>query len=258
MPKRAPMSSLGKGSLHLRRARTTLAEIFGVETEERPTTPALRETITKTAEIHYRHKKQSGGAGQFADVKLTVKPAPRGAGFSFSETIHGGSVPKNYIPAVENGAKEATDRGPLGFPVVDVSVNLHDGQHHNVDSSDMAFKIAGRGGVRQALEEAGAVLLEPIYEVLFEVPSVFTGSLSPLISSRRGQVLGFDRIAGAEGWDELRAQLPGGSLDDLIADLRSITQGVGRYTASFDHYQELYGRDAEVMIESRAKALEAA
>ncbi|MEM7060770.1 MAG: elongation factor G [Pseudomonadota bacterium] len=248
----------GQGSLHLRRARTTLAEVFGVETEERPTTPALRETITKTADVHYRHKKQSGGAGQFADVKLTVKPAPRGEGFSFTESIHGGSVPKNYIPAVENGAKEATDRGPLGFPVVDITVNLHDGQHHNVDSSDMAFKIAGRGGVRQALQEASAVLLEPMFEVVFEVPSVFTGSLSPLVSSRRGQVLGFDRMAEAEGWDELRAQLPGGSLDDLIADLRSITQGVGRYSAIFDHYQELYGRDAEVMIETRAKALEAA
>lgn len=248
----------GQGTLHLRRARTTLAEVFGVETEERPTTPALRETITKTVDVHYRHKKQSGGAGQFADVKLVVKPAPRGEGFSFSETIHGGSVPKNYIPAVETGAKEAMDRGPLGFPVVDVAVTLHDGQHHNVDSSDMAFKIAGRGGVRQALEEAGAVLLEPVYEVLFEVPSVFTGSLSPLVSSRRGQVLGFDRIIEAVGWDELRAQLPGGSLGDLIADLRSVSQGVGRYTATFDHYQELYGKDAEVMIESRAKALEAA
>ncbi len=248
----------GQGALHLRRARDTLAEIYGVETEERVVTPALRETITKKIEVHYRHKKQSGGAGQFADVKMTVGPQARGTGFSFSESIHGGSVPRNYIPAVESGAKEATDRGPLGFPVVDIAVDLEDGQYHSVDSSDMAFKIAGRGGVRQALDEAGSVLLEPIHQVRFLVPSIFTGGLNPMVSSRRGQVLGFDRVDGAEGWDEFRALMPGGTLDDLIAELRSITQGVGRFESKFDHYQELYGRDADQMIESRAKALEVA
>jgi len=248
----------GQGTLHLRHARAMLAGAFGVETEERALTPALRETITKKVDVHYRHKKQSGGAGQFADVKLIVGPVKRGEGFQFSQSIHGGSVPRNYFPAVEHGAKDATDRGPLGFPVVDVSVDLHDGQYHNVDSSDMAFRIAGRGGVRQALEEAGAVLLEPIYAVRFTVPSVFTGGLNPMISSRRGQVMGFDRLEDAEGWDEFRALLPGGALEDLIADLRSISQGVGRFEAEFDHYQELYGRDADLMIESRAKALELA
>lgn len=245
----------GQGALQLRRAREHIAEAFGVETVERPITPALRETITKPVDVHYRHKKQTGGAGQFADVKIKVAPLARGEGFQFEQTIHGGSVPRNYIPAVEAGAREATDRGPLGFPVVDIAVNLYDGQHHSVDSSDMAFKIAGRGAVRQALEEAGAVLLEPIYEVRFMVPSVFTGSLNPMVSSLRGQVLGFDRVADAEGWDEFRALLPGTALDDLIADLRSITQGVGRYEAAFHHYQELYGRDAETMIQSRARAL---
>ena len=248
----------GQGALHLRRARETIAEAFGVETVERPLTPPLRETISKSVDVHYRHKKQSGGAGQFADVKIKVGPVARGEGFQFDQTIHGGSVPRNYIPAVETGAREATDRGPLGFPVVDIAVTLHDGQYHSVDSSDMAFRIAARGGVRQALEEAGAVLLEPIYEVRFFVPSVFTGALNPMVSSRRGQVQGFDRVADAEGWDEFRALLPGTALDDLIADLRSITQGVGRYEAAFHHYQELYGRDAETMIQSRAKALESA
>jgi elongation factor G len=248
----------GQGALHLRRARETIAEAFGVETVEKPLTPPLRETISKSVDVHYRHKKQSGGAGQFADVKLKVGPVARGEGFQFEQTIHGGSVPRNYIPAVETGAREATDRGPLGFPVVDIAVNLYDGQYHSVDSSDMAFRIAARGGVRQALEEAGAVLLEPIYEVRFFVPSVFTGALNPMVSSRRGQVQGFDRVADAEGWDEFRALLPGTALDDLIADLRSITQGVGRYVAAFHHYQELYGRDAEMMIQSRARALESA
>ncbi len=189
----------GQGALHLRRARETLAEAFGVETSERPLTPPLRETITKPADVHYRHKKQTGGAGQFADVKLKVAPLPRGEGFQFDQAIHGGSVPKNYIPAVEAGARDATDRGPLGFPVVDVAVTLYDGQYHSVDSSDMAFRIAARGGVRQALDEAGAVLLEPIYEVRFLVPSIFTGALNPLVSSRRGQVLGFDRLSRRRG-----------------------------------------------------------
>jgi elongation factor G len=188
-------------------------------------------------------------------VKLTVEPTPRGAGFVFDQTIHGGSVPRNYIPAVEAGARDATERGPLGFPVVDVHVTLTDGQYHAVDSSDMAFRIAGRGGVKEALEKAAPVLLEPIYEVRFHIPSIYTGSLNPLVSSRRGQVLGFDRDGDAEGWDIFRAQLPGTALEGLINDLRSITQGVGRYEAQFDHYQELYGKDAERLIEKRAEML---
>jgi len=246
----------GQGAQHLRHAREVLADTFGVPTLERPVTPALRETIARQVDVHYRHKKQSGGAGQFADVKMTVAPMTRGEGFTFVETIHGGSVPKNYIPAVEAGAREATDRGPLGFPIIDISVTLTDGQHHSVDSSDMAFKIAGRGGVRQALEEAGAVLLEPVYEVQFDIPSVFTGALNPLISSRRGQVLGFDRAEDGEGWDVLRARMPGATLVDIIGDLRSITQGVGRFGATFDHYRELHGRDADQLISARARALE--
>jgi len=246
----------GQGTLHLRDARQHLAETFGVAVAERPVTPDLCETISKPVDVHYRHKKQSGGAGQFADVKMTVAPLPRGEGFRFEQRIHGGSVPKNYIPAVEAGATEATGSGPLGFRVVDIEVTLTDGQHHNVDSSDMAFRIAGRGAVRDALGQAGPVLLEPIYAVSLAVPSIFTGAINPLIGARRGQVLGFDRLADAEGWDEVRALLPGGALDTLAADLRSATQGVGRFEARFDHYQELYGKEAEHAIASRAKVLE--
>jgi elongation factor G len=245
----------GQGVLHLRRARETLVGDFGVETAEAALAPPLRETITRKIDIHFRHRKQSGGSGQFADLKLTVAPSPRGDGFTFDQTIHGGSVPRNYFPAVEHGARDATERGPLGFPVVDIHVTLTDGQHHAVDSSDMAFRIAGRGGVREALEGAAPVLLEPVYDVKFSVPSVYTGSLNPLVSSRRGQVLGFDREADCEGWDLFRAQLPGTALDGLIADLRSITQGVGRYEAEFSHYHEVYGKDAEKMIEHRAEML---
>ncbi|MCY3875871.1 MAG: elongation factor G [Rhodobacteraceae bacterium] len=242
-----------QGSQHLRRIQQTLSDVFGVETDAGPFVAHYRETITQTFDIHFRHKKQSGGAGQFADVKLTVGPAKRGDGFAFSETIHGGSVPRNYIPAVQLGAEEAMARGPLGFPVIDVLVNLYDGQHHSVDSSDMAFRIAGRGGVSEGLSKAQPVLLEPIFEVRFRAPSVFTGALNPMISSMRGQILGFDREADAEGWDVVRALMPGTSLEGLINNLRSATQGVGRYEADFAHFQELYGREADEIVERRAE-----
>ena len=241
-----------QGAQHLKRTCNILESIFGVATVDGPVTGGYRETITRTTDIHFRHKKQSGGAGQFADVQLTVKPSPRGSGFSFTDTIHGGSVPKNYIPAVRHGAEEALARGPLGFPVVDVSVNLFDGKQHSVDSSDMAFRIAGRGGTVQALGEAQPVLLEPIYLVRFQAPSVFTGALNPMISSLRGQILGFDRDSETEGWDEVRAMMPGDALASLINDLRSVTQGLGRFDAEFSVYQELYGRTADDVIAQRA------
>ncbi|MDE0111498.1 MAG: elongation factor G, partial [Albidovulum sp.] len=132
-----------QGNQHLRRIQRKLEETFDIGTEAEPVIASYRETISANADVHFRHKKQSGGAGQFADVRLTVAPAPRGEGFSFTESIHGGAVPRNYIPAVRNGSEEAMVRGPLGFPVIDVKVNLYDGQHHSVDSSDMAFRIAG-------------------------------------------------------------------------------------------------------------------
>lgn len=242
-----------QGAQHLRRVQTTLVDVFGVETDTGPFVAHYRETVTQKADIHFRHKKQSGGAGQFADVKLTVGPAVRGDGFDFSESIHGGSVPRNYIPAVKTGAEEAMSRGPLGFPVIDVLVNLYDGQHHSVDSSDMAFRIAGRGGVAEGLSKAHPVLLEPIFEISFRAPSVFTGALNPMISSMRGQILGFDREADAEGWDVVRALMPGAALENLINNLRSATQGVGRYDAEFAHFQELYGREADEIVARRAE-----
>ena len=241
------------GAQHLRRVQRELVELFGVETEESPAPASYRETITRKADVHFRHKKQSGGAGQFADVKLTVEPAPRGDGFEFTESIHGGAVPRNYIPAVNHGAEDAMAKGPLGFPVIDVHVNLHDGLHHSVDSSDLAFRIAGRGAVTKGLAEAQPVLLEPIYEVRFQAPSVFTGALNPMISSQRGQILGFDRDDSAEGWDEVRALMPGAALEELINHLRSATQGVGRYSAEFANYQELYGREADEIVALRAR-----
>ncbi|MGI9405416.1 MAG: elongation factor G [Hyphomicrobiaceae bacterium] len=242
-----------QGVQHLRQTRESLQDVFGVETVEDIPPTAFRETISKPIDQHYRHKKQSGGSGQYADIKIHVKPTERGEGISFEETIHGGSVPRNYIPAVENGVREACQHGPIGCPVVDIHVTLHDGQHHAVDSSDMAFRIAGRMGLHEAIKEVGSVLLEPFYEVKFHIPQMFSGTLSPLVSQRRGQILGYDQDETAPGWDTYRALLPGAALDDLIADLRAATQGVGRFEAKFDHYQEMYGREAETAIDTLSK-----
>jgi elongation factor G len=240
-----------QGPLHLRRTLATLAEEFGVKARDAAPAGVWRETVARPASVHHRHRKQTGGAGQFADVKLTVAPNPRGAGFAFDETVKGGAVPRNYIPAVEAGAREATAAGPLGFPVIDVAVTLTDGQHHAVDSSDFAFRAAGRAAVAEALAEAAPVLLQPVHEVEIHAPSVHAGALTGLVSAAKGRILGFDRDPQARGWDLFRAQLPGPALDELAAALRAATQGLGWFEARFDHYEEVYGREAERVVAGR-------
>ena len=242
-----------QGPLHLRILRQRLKDAFGMEVEEVAPHPAYRETISKTQDTAYRHKKQTGGAGQFADVKLTVAPGARGAGFAFAEVVKGGAVPRNYIPAVETGARDAMERGPLGFPVVDVSVTLTDGQAHSVDSSDMAFRIAGRQGTREALKAAGPVLLQPIFRIAIHAPQVFTGSLGPIVSSHAGQVLGFDADRDAKGWEIFGAVVPGSALSSIANDVRAATQGVGYFSAEFDHYEELHGKAADRIVQERAR-----
>ncbi len=241
-----------QGPLHLRLVKARLKEIFGMEVEELDPSPAYRETISKSHDVAYRHKKQTGGAGQFADVKLTVAPAPRGAGFAFSDTVKGGAVPKNYIPAVEAGARDAMEKGPLGFPVVDVAVTLTDGQAHAVDSSDMAFRIAGRRGVGEAMEAAGPVLLQPIFKATIHAPAVFTGAFGPIISALRGQVLGFEADLQGRGWEVFEALLPAAALPGLANDVRAATQGVGYFDAAFDHYEEVHGKAADRIVGTHA------
>ena len=242
-----------QGPLHLRVLRQRLKDAFGVEVEEVAPSPAYRETISKNQDTAYRHKKQTGGAGQFADVKLTVAPGDRGAGFVFAEVVKGGAVPRNYIPAVETGARDAMERGPLGFPVVDVTVTLTDGQSHSVDSSDMAFRIAGRQGTREALKAAGPVLLQPVFRIAIHAPAMFTGSLGPIVAAHSGQVLGFDADPGAKGWERYEALVPGGALGGLANDVRAATQGVGWFEQAFDHYEELHGKAADRIVQERAK-----
>jgi elongation factor G len=240
-----------QGPLQLRVLREKLEDVFGITVNDDPTQTMYRETITKRIDEHYRHRKQTGGSGQFADVKLIVEPNVREAGFVFSESIKGAAVPSNYIPAVETGAREAMNQGPLGFPVIDINVSLVDGQHHSVDSSDFAFRAAGRMGVREALAKAGPVLLQPIHRLEIHIPSIYSGALVSAISSLHGQVLGFDRDPKSKGWDLFQALLPAPVLDGLVNALRSATQGLGFYTSEFDHYEELYGREADRILESQ-------
>lgn len=241
----------GQGEMHIRDVTERLEKEYELKVGTGPVEASWRETITRPVDIHARHKKQTGGAGQFADVKVRVAPTERGSGFRFGNEISGGVVPRQYVPAVEAGLKEALMRGPLGFPVVDVEATLHDGQHHSVDSSEMAFKVAGRMAMTDALAEGKAVLLEPVHKVSFETPSAFSSKLNAVISARRGQILGFDALEGVPGWDEVQAMLPEAALGDIILEVRALTQGVARFRHAFDHYQELRGRDADAVIESR-------
>ncbi|SDF27649.1 elongation factor G [Thalassobaculum litoreum] len=244
----------GQGDTHLRVTVERLKSRFKLDVSLSEPAVAYRESIRNPVDEHARHKKQSGGHGQFADIRISVEPTSRGSGFAFAEKVVGGSVPKNYIPAVEEGCREGCKRGPLGFPVVDVKVTLTDGQHHSVDSSDMAFKIAARSGLQDALAKAGPVLLEPIHQVTIAVPSEATSKVHGILSSRRGQILGFDAKDGWPGWDAVTAYLPEAEMHDLILDLRAQSQGLASFTWTFDHLQELTGRLADKVVEHHMAA----
>jgi elongation factor G len=246
---------LGQGEIHLRLAIDRLRNKFNVAAVTAKPKVPYKETIRKPVSQHARFKRQTGGHGMFADVHVDIKPMPRGAGFEFANTVVGGSVPKQYIPAVEAGAIEFMDRGPLGFPVVDLSVTLTDGQFHAVDSNEMSFKLAAREAMKEGLPKCGPVLLEPILKVSIDVPSDFTNKVHGLISGRRGQILGFDAKEGWSGWDLVLAMMPQAEIHDLIIDLRSLTQGVATYEASFDHLQELSGRGAEDVVEQHREEM---
>jgi elongation factor G len=245
----------GQGEMHLRVALEKLVRKYGIDASTRPRQIPYKETIRKSVEVRGRHKKQSGGHGQFGDVVVTIKPQPRGAGFEFSDEITGGVVPKNYIPSVEIGVRDYLGHGPLGFPVVDVSVCLIDGSYHSVDSSDMAFRQAGRIAMSEGMPQCSPVLLEPVMAVEIAVPSEATARINSIVSSRRGQILGFDARPGWPGWDLVEVHLPESEIQNLIVELRSATAGVGTFNAKFDHLAELTGKVADQVLAGRgAKA----
>jgi elongation factor G len=243
----------GQGDVHLQIALDRLRNRQNLAVVGHHAAVPYRETIRRGAQQHSRFKRQSGGHGQFADCTIEVKPLPRGSGFTFTDRVVGGAIPRNYIPAVEEGVIEALNHGPLGFPVVDLAVDLLTGQFHAVDSSDMAFKTAGRQAIQEALPKCDPILLEPIDAVEISVPNIFTSRVQRLVSGRRGQILGFDAKPDWSGWDVVKAYLPRSELHDLIVELRSLTLGVGSFARQFAHMAELTGRPAEKVIQSRAQ-----
>ncbi len=247
----------GQGEMHLRVAVERLWSRFGVQVQTGYPRVRYRETIRGEATARGRHKKQTGGHGQFGDVVLSVRPLGRGEGFLFEDRITGGVVPRQYIPSVEAGAREFLKRGPIGFPVVDIAVTLQDGSYHNVDSSDAAFQAAARLGLGEALPRASPVLLEPILSVEIAVPSDALSRAGGLLTARRGQILGYDARPGWPGWDVLSGLVPEAEIGDLIVELRSATAGVGTFRARFDHMAEVSGRTAEGVIAGAKAAMTA-
>jgi elongation factor G len=241
----------GVNDEHLNTVIARLKRRYGVEVKSHTPTVGYRESIRKSVTQKGRHKKQSGGHGQFGDVIIEVKPLPRGSGFVFEEKIHGGSVPKQWIPAVEDGVREAMRKGPLGFEVVDCAVALIDGSYHSVDSSELAFRLAGRIAMHEALTAAQPHLLEPMHKLTVVCPSSATSRITSAVAGRRGQMLGMGPRDGWTGWDRVDALIPEAELSGLEAELRSQSQGLATYEAQFDHLAELNGPLADKVIQQR-------
>jgi elongation factor G len=248
----------GMGEMQLGIILNTLKEKNKIEVITKEPRVAYRETITKKAEAHYRHKKQTGGHGQFGDVYIRVAPQPRGKGFEFKDSIVGGVVPKQYIPGVQKGLVEGMQEGVLAkYPVVDVWVELFDGSYHDVDSSEMSFKIAARQALKAGMEAAGPQLLEPIMEVSIYVDKEYMGDILNDVTSRRGRVLGMENSGdGGSGISVVKATVPLAEMLRYTIDLRAMTSGKATFEMRFTHYDPISGRIAEKVIEERKKELE--
>ncbi|SLM32683.1 Translation elongation factor (GTPase) [Desulfamplus magnetovallimortis] len=237
----------GRGLVHIETTIEKIKRKFNVEMEINTPKVPYRETFKKKIRVQGRHKKQSGGHGQFGDCWIILEPGPKGSGFEFIDKIVGGSIPKTYIPAVEKGVVEASQKGILaGFPCVDFKVTVDDGSYHSVDSSEMAFKMAGSIAFKKAAEQASATLLEPIMKISIVIPDEYTGDIMGDLNSRRGRVLGMD----TEGEKQvINAHVPMAEILRYAPDLRSMTGGRGTFTLEFDHYDEVPGDMAQKVIE---------
>ncbi len=247
-PEAQEMILAGQGEIHLKVAIEKLQSRYGLRLTARPPRVPYRETIRKAVTARGRYKRQTGGHGQFGDVSLEIAPTPRGTGFAFIDRIKGGVVPKQWIGSVERGVRDYMKAGPLGFPVVDISVALVDGAYHSVDSSDAAFQTAGRLAMSEGLPGCAPVLLEPIMRVKLHVPNEATAKVNALITGRRGAPLGYDARSGWRGWDTVSAEMPLAESGDLIIDLRSLTQGVGTFEMAFERLAELSGKLADHVV----------
>jgi elongation factor G len=236
---------------HVRTALARIKRRYGVEVAHRAPSIGYRESIRRPVTQRGRHKKQSGGHGQFGDVVIELAPLPRGEGFRFVDRISGGAIPKQYIPAVEQGVRDAMAKGPLGYPVVDVAVTLTDGSFHSVDSSELAFRTAGRIAMHDALAAAAPYLLEPVQKVSLTCPSSATSRATSASAGRRGQMLGLGPRDGWAGWDRIDALIPESELDGLEAELRSLCHGLASYEAQFDHLAEVSAAQAGKLVRGR-------
>jgi len=226
----------GLGEMHLRVMLERMRQRYNVEVDTRNPRIAYRETITRTAEGHYRHKKQTGGAGQFGEVFMRVRPLGRGEGFVFRSEVVGGAIPSNLIPAVEKGVRQLLDEGAVaGFPLQDVEAVVYDGKHHPVDSKEVAFVIAGRKGFMDAVRNAGPQVLEPVVELEVTVPDEAMGDVTGSLAAKRARIQGTDSLRG--GFTTVSAAVPLSALADFPTELKSLTGGEGRYTMSFSHYE---------------------
>jgi elongation factor G len=241
----------GLSQVHVEVIVDRLKERFGVEVTLKPPRVPYQETIRGTASAHGRHKKQSGGRGQFGDCHIEIEPLPSGEGFEFVDKIKGGVIPHSFIPAVEKGVREAMEAGVLaGYPVKDVRVRLFDGAYHSVDSSEIAFKLAGLQAMKQALEQADPVLLEPIMLVTLSVPEVYVGEVIGDLNSRRGRPQGMEPVGAMT---EIKAEVPMAEMLSYAPDLRSITGGQGDYTLEFLRYEEVAGHLAQRIVEQSSE-----
>ncbi|MBD2667087.1 translation elongation factor EF-G [Richelia sinica FACHB-800] len=239
----------GQGEIHLHVALDRLRRKYNLPMSTHLPQVPYKETIRKpVSSVHGRYKHQSGGHGQFGDVYLDIKPLPRGEGFTFTETIVGGVVPRQYIPGVENGVREFLAHGPLGFPLVDVQVTLTNGSYHTVDSSEQAFKQAARLAMQTGIPQAQPTLLEPILKIDVNTPTEFTSKVLQLLSGKRGQILGYEGRNDWSGWDNVSAYLPQAEMHDFIVELRSLTLGVGSFHWEYDHLQEVPEKLAERIL----------
>jgi elongation factor G len=242
----------GMGELHLEFITGKLAKKFGVEVELTPPKIPYKETIRGTAKVEGKHKKQSGGRGQYGHVWIEFSPLPAGEQFVFEDKIFGGSVPRQYIPAVEKGLREALESGTLaGFPVVDIKASLYDGSFHTVDSSEMAFKIAAHLAFKKGMEQAKPVLLEPVMLAEISVPEQFMGDIMGDMNSRRGRILGME---SSQGFQKIKAYVPMAEMLKYSIDLRSMTQGRGSFSMKFDHYEEVPAHIAEQVVAANRAA----
>jgi elongation factor G len=241
----------GNGQQHLEVIVSRLKNRYNVEVELKAPSIPYRETIRRNADAQGRHKKQTGGDGQFGDCKIRMEPTGRGEGFTFADEIFGGAIPKTYIPAVEKGIQEAAARGYLaGYPVVDFKVVLYDGSYHDVDSSEMAFKMAGRKAFRAAMEQAGPALLEPLMAVEIVAPMDFAGDLMGDLNSRRGRIQGMDTKGHSQ---VIRAEAPMSEMLTYANDLTSMTQGRGGFTMEFSRYDFVPAQAAEKIVAEAKK-----